>query len=64
MELTIVTAYFDIGRESFKGYERGNSKYINYFRFWARMKNNLIVYTSLEFKNEIEEIRKKFWIIK
>ena len=27
------------------------------------MKNNLIVYTSLEFKNEIEEIRKSFGLL-
>lgn len=37
-ELTIVTAYFDIGRNKWKGFERGNNKYINYFKFWARIK--------------------------
>ena len=29
MELTLITAYFDIGRDKFKGFERGNNKYIN-----------------------------------
>lgn len=43
-EITIVTAYFNIGREKWKGYERGDNKYINYFDFWAKIKNNIIVY--------------------
>lgn len=60
MELTLITAYFDIGRDKFKGYERGNDKYINYFKFWARMRNKLIVYTSSQFKDEIMEIRSDF----
>lgn len=60
-ELTIVTAYFDIGRGCFNGnYARGNNKYINYFKFWARMKNDIIIYTQPEFKNEILEIREGF----
>lgn len=58
---TIVTAYFDIGRGEFKGdYTRGNNKYINYFKFWARIKNELVVYTQPEFEDEILEIREKF----
>ncbi len=58
-DITIVTAYFDIGRGDFtSNYARGNNKYINYFKFWARIKNNLIIYTQKEFKEEIEEIRK------
>lgn len=60
MELTLITAYFDIGRDKFKGFERGNNKYINYFKFWAKMKNNLIVYTSSQFKDEILNIRENF----
>lgn len=60
MEITLITAYFDIGRNNFKGYERGNNKYISYFKFWARMKNNLIVYTTPQFKDEILQIRADF----
>lgn len=60
MELTIVSAFFDIGRENFKGYERGNNKYISYFKFWARIRNNLIVYTTREFVSEILSIRRNF----
>lgn len=60
-ELTLVTAYFNIGRESFsETYARGNDKYVNYFKFWARMKNDLIVYTQKEFEDEIIEIRDSF----
>lgn len=59
-DITIVTAYFDIGRGNWNNSERGNNKYINYFKFWARIKNNLIVYTTKEFANEILSIRKDF----
>lgn len=60
-ELTIVTAYFNIGRENYnKNYARGDDKYINYFKFWARIKNDLVVYTQKEFKDEIIEIRDSF----
>lgn len=60
-ELTVVTAYFDIGRGEYKStYARGNDKYINYFKFWARMKNDLVVYTQPEFKDEILEIREEY----
>ncbi len=59
-EITIVTAYFDIGRKQFKNYERDNNKYIEYFKFWARIKNNIVVYTQPEFKEEIIKIRKNF----
>jgi protein YibB len=56
---TIITAYFDIGRGDYSNeYTRGNNKYIEYFKFWAGMKNNLIIYTQKQFENEIYEIRK------
>lgn len=29
---------FDIGRKDWKGFERDNSTYANYFKFWARVK--------------------------
>ena len=59
-EITLVTAFFDIGRKDFQAIPRDNSKYFNHFKFWARMKNDLIVYTSPEFKDDIFEIRKNF----
>lgn len=59
-EITIVTAYFNIGREKWKGYERGDNKYINYFDFWAKIKNNIIVYTDKNLVNKVYEIREKY----
>ncbi len=63
-DITIVTAYFDIDRKNWKGFERSNNDYINYFKFWARIKNNLIVYTSKEFVEDILNIRKNFGLEK
>ncbi|CBL05387.1 Bacterial protein of unknown function (HtrL_YibB) [Megamonas hypermegale ART12/1] len=63
-DITIVTAYFDINRKNWKGFERSNNDYINYFKFWARIKNNLIVYTSKEFVEDILNIRKNFGLEK
>ena len=62
-DITIVTAFFDIGREQFKGYERGNNKYINYFKFWARINNNVIIYTNADFEKEIKKIREDFGLL-
>ncbi|SNU93698.1 protein YibB [Megamonas hypermegale] len=62
-DITIVTAFFDIGREKFKGYERGNNKYINYFKFWARINNNIIIYTNANFEKEIKQIREDFGLL-
>lgn len=59
-EITIVSAFFDIGREKWSGFERGNNKYIEYFKFWARVKNKLIVYTDRETAQQVMQIRDVF----
>ena len=59
MENIIVTAYFDIGRNDFKAIPRENNQYINYFRFWASIKNRMIIYTQSCFKDQIMQIRKE-----
>ncbi len=61
-ETSVVTAYFDInrGRSGIKGMQRGNSKYLEYFNFWARMENQLIVYTTRDFEKEIMAVRESF----
>lgn len=61
-EITIVTAFFDIGRGKFKNtpFVRTNDQYFNYFRFWARMKNKLIVYTDSESEKKVKDIRQEF----
>ena len=55
--ITLVTAFFDIGRESFPGYERSAEQYMDYFRFWSRMRNRLVVYTSGDKADAVREIR-------
>lgn len=61
-ELVIVTAFFDIGRENFANtsYKRSNEQYMEYFDFWARIKNKVIVYTQPDFSKRIFDIRKKY----
>lgn len=56
-EITIVTAFYDIGRGDIKGAERDPYKYIEYFSFWAGLQNKLIIYTSDEFKDKILAVR-------
>lgn len=64
MAITIVTAFFDIGRGSWceeKGspsyLERSNEKYFKYFSNLATLENNMIVFTSTEFISKIKSIR-------
>lgn len=60
MEITIVTAYFDVGRGKWTGFERDNNKYVEYFKFWARMKNKLVVYTDERTAQQVLQIRDAF----
>lgn len=57
---TIVTAFFPINREEWKGFERSNNKYIEYFKFWARMHNDMVIYTNSFFSSEIKRIRDEY----
>lgn len=60
-EIGIVTAFFDIGRgELEEGIKRSNNIYLEYFRFWARIQNRMVIYTEQQFVNEILEIRESF----
>lgn len=63
--ITIVTAYFDIGRGQWtadKGFsphlERTTDEYISYFKNLAELDNEMVVYTSSDLKPKIEAIRK------
>ena len=62
-ELTIVTAFFDIGRKDFGEFSRTNEKYLEYFKFWARIQNNIIVYTDKETAENVKEIRETFGLL-
>lgn len=47
-EITIVTGYFDIKRTGWTNYSRSNNDYIVFFKKWASIKNNLVVFTDNE----------------
>lgn len=61
-EITIVSAFFDIGRGNAKKAEiqRSVDNYFDYFRHWARMRNEVIVYTSSQYAERVTEVRKEF----
>lgn len=59
-QVTIVTAFFDIGRENFRTLPRSSEVYFEHFHFWARIQNPLVVYTSRQFRERILEIRSEF----
>lgn len=58
--ITLVTAFFDCNRGESSYQARTNEKYLDYFRFWARLKNKLIIYTTSEFKEKVLSIRQAF----
>ncbi len=62
-ELTIITAFFDIGRENFKEFSRSNDQYLEYFKFWARIQNNLVVYTNKIMAKKVEEVRREYGLL-
>ncbi len=63
-EITVVTGFFDIGREKIEGelskYSRSNDKYFNYFTRWAHLQNQLVVYTEPEYTERVMEIRRNY----
>lgn len=59
-EITIVTGFFDIGRDKYAFYSRSVEKYLDYFRFWARIQNQIVVYTMPELAPKVMEIRGEF----
>lgn len=59
-KITIVTAFFHIGRNNWKGFQRTDSDYFKYFEDWARLKNDLIVYVGSEEESQkVMGIREK-----
>lgn len=59
-KITLVTAFFPINRENWKGFERSNKTYLDYFKFWARIKNDLVIYTDKQSSEQIEKVREDF----
>lgn len=62
-QITIVTAFLDINRSNMKGFSRSNEKYINAFKFWARIKNKIVVFSDRETISKVKEIRKEFGLL-
>ncbi|EJM0336449.1 protein YibB [Campylobacter jejuni] len=58
-EITIVSAFYDIGRKDIKNFERDNDKYLSYFEFLSGIKNKMIIYTQENMKEKILNARKK-----
>jgi len=60
-EIVVVTAFFAINRESWKGFSRSNDLYFNYFKGWAKLKNKIIVYVEdEELRQRILDFRKEW----
>lgn len=59
-KITLVTAFFNIGREKYRSIPRTDSKYFKDFESWAKLKNMLIVYTQPQIKDLVLEIREKY----
>lgn len=59
-EITLITAYFNIGRGTWSRYSRNDEKYLSYFAHWARLRNRLVVYTSPDLVDKVKEIRESF----
>jgi protein YibB len=59
-EIKIVSAFFDIGRGDYETHKRSTDQYFEYFRFWARIQNELIVYCDPENVDRIRKIREEF----
>ncbi len=63
-EVTIITSFFDVGRKNFEGeFARNNDKYFEDFKMWARIKNNIIVYTNSEMAKKVETVRSEFGLL-
>lgn len=58
--VTIVTAFFPIGRKEWSKLSRSDEEYLNHFAFWARIQNDLIVYTTPAIGTRVKQIRESF----
>jgi protein YibB len=63
-DITIVTAFFDLGRGEWKvngkkqsPFQRSTDRYIEYFSYLAKLKNPVVIFVSLELAPRILELR-------
>jgi protein YibB len=69
-DITIVTAFFDLGRGSLPTEVRGrvlphyqhrnNDTYFDYFNKQAKLQNDMVVYTTKDFAEKVHDIRKQY----
>jgi hypothetical protein len=57
--ITLVTAFYDIGRQYWSICQRDNSKYFENCVNVFKLKNPIVVFTTQEYRSQIEELRKK-----
>jgi protein YibB len=62
-DITIVTAFFDIGRENWEGFERSSDMYIDRFKHLTKLNNKIIVYTSPDLVEKIQAVSKYITVI-
>lgn len=62
-EITLVTAFFDIGRKDFNSIPRTNQEYLNYFKVWGKMKNKIVVYTNSTMAKEVKKYREEWGLL-
>lgn len=55
--ITIVTAFYDIGREKWETYSRTNEEYFRCFELLCQLKNKIIVFTQSKFKERFKQIQ-------
>ena len=59
-EIIIVTAFFDIGRKDFGSYARSAETYLQYFRFWAGIKNRMLIFCQPQYTESIRSVREEY----
>lgn len=64
MEPIIVTAFWDVGRGENCAIPRSNDRYYREFKAWAKIKNNLIVFTDSISESIIKKIRRDYGLEK
>ena len=55
-DITIVTAFYDIGREDWEYYTRKTSYYFECFERLCQLKNKIVVFSEIKFKSLFDKI--------
>jgi protein YibB len=59
IDLTVTTAFFDLGRETWTGYKRSVEDYLNYSKNMLSLDCNMVIYTQENFYQHFKETRMK-----